>query len=622
MPRTEKKFGYVSQPETQEFKQIVPSVASATTLNVLINIAARSAAEITASVFTAAPPSNLTVVSENSSASIALTSVSSTTSVANLGATLNGITFNRTSTGSPSLAVVWNSGAASPYNPCVASVSNNILTPISTSVSGFTANIGRGPMDPDFVNGRGDFSVHPSAYGSVFLNEDLGIFTRRGTVTGQIATVSSTPSISVVQSLLTTGSNFQRGTYCLEQGTTTTHGYGYSLFANSLTDGSNATTWGLDVVSEDAGTVTTGRITFTANTSGTDLATRRAVRGLSFFSASDFNPVYSEYAFSHPTATTSDNTYYGMVSTSASTTIGSVTLPPVESTAGIRIVSSTSTDRIRRMFDGSISYPPAPTGVTVPTDHTKNQVVSVKFSPNGNYLAIAYYRATDATSTATSVVVVYERDVLGNYSHIDSSGTVFPVPPVNNDCMQWSSDGGSVIVMSHITTASTNGFDIRVWAPDGITALKNIPTSNVVSWTNSWTKAPPAKHAISPSIGSTSIGESSGTITQNLGTVGNTPHCLYSFRSSSGAPLIVVSGGRSGGNASGITKQDINYTLTGIISGGQHSGYSQTVVGAYSLQAGSIAQISNIILSPGESLHIESSTDDSVDISAYGVEIT
>ncbi len=621
MPRKEKQFGYVSQPPVQEFKEIVPSVASATTLNVLINIAARSATQITASVFTAAPPNNLTIVSENSSALIAFTSVSSTTSIGGQTTTINGIVFNRTSTGSPSLAVVPNPGVASPYNPIVASVSDKILTAISTSVSGLSGDVSRFIMDPDFQNGRGDFSVHPSAFGSVFLNEDLGIFTRRNSARGQIATVTPTPSISVLGTLTDTpGHNF-RGTYCLEQGTTTTHGYGYCLFAFDLTDGSNTSVWGLDVVSEDNGTLTTGRISFTANTSATNLATRRAVRGLSFFSASDFNPVYSEYAFSHPTATTADNTYYGMVSTSASTTIGSITLPADASSAGIRIVSSTSTNRIRRMFDGAISYPPAPTGVTVPTDHSKNQVVSVKFSPNGNYLAIAYYRATNASSTDTSVVVVYERGVSGEYTHIASSGTVFPVPPVNNDCMQWSSDGGAVIVMNHTTTFG-NGFEIRGWAPPGVTTSANIPTSRVTSWTNSWTKAPPAKHAISPSIGSTGIAVSQGTITQSLGTVGITPHRLYSFRASSGEPILVVSGGRSGGNASGNVKYDINYTLTGTISGGNYSGYSQTVVGAYSVTSGSVNQISNIILSPGESLQVESSVGDAADISAYGVEIT
>ena len=620
MPRTEKKFGYVSQPGTQEFKEIVPSVASATTLNVLINIAAKSATQITASVFTATPPSNLSVVSENSSASIGFTSVSSTTAVGAITSGLNGIVFNRTSTGSPSRAVVWRPGASSPYSPCIASVADGHLTSISDSVSAFSNDINRFAMDPDYNNGRGDFSERPSAFGSVFLNEDLGIFTRRDSPTGQVGTVSPTAVVTVLSTLPSTSNYDFDGTYCIEAGTTTTHGYGYTLFATDKTGGSNTSIWGLDVVSENAGTVTTGRISFTANTSATNLATRRAVRGLSFFSASDFNPVYSEYVFSHPTATTADNTYYGMVSTSASTTIGSITLPADASNAGFRIVSSTGTNRIRRMFDGDVSYPPAPTGVTVPTDHSKNQVVSAKFSPNGNYLAIAYYRSTDATSTATSVVVVYARDGGGNYTHLASSGTVFPVPPVNNDCMRWTPDGGAVIVMNHATTGT--GFEIRGWAPGGVTASKNIATSVISSWTGSWTKAPPAKHAISPSVGSTGIGSVSGTITQSFGTVSITAHGLYCYPSSSGTPIFTVSGGRSGGNTSGVAKYDPKNTITGIISGSNYSGYAQTVIGAYSVTAGSVNQISNIILSPGESLQVESSVGNAADISAYGVEIT
>ena len=620
MPRTEKKFGYVPQAPVQEFKEIVPSVASATTLNVLINIAARSATQITASVFTAAPPNNLTIVSENSSASIAFTSVSSTTAVGSITSGLNGIVFNRTSAGYPSRAVVWNPGAGNPYNPCVASVSDGHLTSISDSVSGLSSSINRFAMDPDFQNGRGDFSQNPSASGSVFLNEDLAIFTRRNSATGEVATVSATGSISVLSTLPATAGYYFRGTYCLEQGTTTTHGYGYSMFANDANNGSNTSIWGLDVVSENAGTLTTGRISFTANTSATNLSTRRAVRGMSFFSSSDFNPVYSEYVFSHPTATTADNTYYGMVSTSASTTINSITLPADASYAGIRIVSSTSTNRIRRMFDGAISYPPAPTGVTVPTDHSKNQVVSTKFSPNGKYLAVAYYRDTNATSTATSVVVVYERGVSGEYTHVASSGTVFPVPPVNNDCMQWTPDGGAVIVMNHSTTSY--GFEVRGWSPTGVTSSGNIPTSTITSWTASWTKAPPAKHAISPSVGSTRIGAVSGTVSQSFGTVGITAHALYCYPSSSGSVLLTVTGGRSGGNQSNVAKYDPKYTISGTISGSNYSGYSQTVLGAYSVTAGSVNQISNIILSPGESLQIESSVGSAADVSAYGVEIT
>jgi hypothetical protein len=50
--------------------------------------------------------------------------------------------------------------------------------------------------------------------------------------------------------------------------------------------------------------------------------------------------------------------------------------------------------------------------------------------------------------------------------------------------------------------------------------------------------------------------------------------------------------------------------------------YVNTVAQDLSIQDGETIQISNIVVEPGEKVYVESSTPDSVDVTAYGVEIS
>ena len=176
--------------------------------------------------------------------------------------------------------------------------------------------------------------------------------------------------------------------------------------------------------------------------------------------------------------------------------------------------------------------------------------------------------------------------------------------------------------MSHITTAGTGGYNLYIWTP-GVTSEATIGSSNVTTaWTVGWTKNPPAKVAIAPSVYSTKITSSSGSVSQSFGTVANTMKALYCYASPTGAPVISVTGGRSGGNNAGNAKYDVKYSVSGSVGSGAYPGYSNTVIASLPVSAGSIVQVSNIIVPPGDTLYLESSSSGSVDIEASGIEIT
>jgi hypothetical protein len=372
------------------------------------------------------------------------------------------------------------------------------------------------------------------------------------------------------------------------------------------------------MISESSGIPSDGTIVFDVTTSSVLMT---AIRGASFFLASDYNSVYPLYAFSHPTATSADNFWYGKVSVSASTNIGSVTLPAGPSNAGFRLVdtSSTTSANIRKIFDGTITYPAAPTGVNVPSDHSKNQVVSLKFSPNGKYLAVAYRRSGDITSASDAAIVIYSRQIDGSYTYTTNSGTNITRCPKTTDSMAWTADSGGIIVLND--TSAALEARVQLWRT-GLDSDPSIAQSVTTSWTSNWTKSPPAKSLVSPSTRSAKLGTFSGSIVSQHNTISNAANCILSYPLTGGDTLISTVVVRSGGNDSGVSNIIFQRTISGSIGSGTYPGYVNTFVSGLSNLSGSLTQVSNIVVSPGESLHVESSTGNSVDISASGVEIT
>jgi hypothetical protein len=629
MPRTEKRFGDVSQPAAETFYEIVPA-SNTSTRNVLINIAGRSSGNVTVSAFTSAPQEP----SQYSTVNISLSGV--TTPTFNTGS--NGMIINKTTSGIPSHGIVFNPGPSGypleivsisgSSQSILAAVNGTSLSTNATRFNGYIIDTTTTGFDADYSESR------PFSFPSAFLNDNLFVLTYPVELSFATATSAanssyfvgnftniSTASISTIARR--GGVSGSTGWYGLSVlgPSNSTSALGYAVFSNlspMATTPSTAGVWGLQMISESSGIPSDGTIVFGVTTSSVSMT---AIRGASFFIASDYNSVYPLYAFSHPTATSADNFWYGQVSASASTNIGSVTLPADPSNAGFRLVdtSSTTSANIRKIFDGTITYPAAPTGVNVPSDHSKNQVASLKFSPNGKYLAVAYRRSGDITSSSDAVVVIYSRQNDGSYTYSTNSGTNITRSPKTTDSMAWTADSGGIIVLND--TSVSNQYRVQLWKT-GLDSESSISQSLVTSWTDNWTKSPPAKSLISPSSRSAKLGTFSGDIVSTYSTAFNGAAFLLSYPLPLGDTLISTVPTRTGGNDSGSSNVIFQTTINGSIGSGTYPGYVNTFVSELPNLSGSLTQVSNIVVSPGESLHVESSTGDSVDISASGVEIT
>jgi hypothetical protein len=547
---------------------------------------------------------------------------------------------NKTSSGVPSHGIVFNPGEAG-YPLEIVSISGSSQSTLisingETAISSAATRLGGLPFSAGAGNFDGDYGEdRPISFSSAFLNDNLFVLTRQMQIAASSATSASNSNYYLGNfTNISTGTISQiarrgglGGVSTLFFGlsvlgpSNSTSALGYAMFSNLstlATTPSVSGVWGLQMISESSGIPSDGTIRFDVSTASVSMT---PIRGLSFFLASDYNSVYPLYAFSHPTAPAANNFWYGQVSGSASTNIGNVTLPLDPSNAGFRLVdtSSTTSADIRKIFDGVITYPAAPTGVNVPSDHSKNQVVSLKFSPNGKYLAVAYRRSGDITSASDAAIVIYSRQIDGSYTYTTNSGTNITRCPKTTDSMAWTADSGGIIVLND--TSAALEARVQLWRT-GLDSEPSIAQSVATSWTNNWTKSPPAKSLVSPSTRSAKLGTFSGSIVSQHSTVSNAANCILSYPTTSGDTLISTVVVRSGGNASGVSNIIFERTISGSIGSGTYPGYVNTFVSELPNLSGSLTQVSNIVVSPGESLHVESSTGNSVDISASGVEIT
>jgi len=628
MPRTEKRFGDVSQPAAETFYEIVPA-SNTSTRNVLINIAGRGTANVTVSAFTSAPQET----SSDSRINISLDGTANLTK--NNGA--NGMIVNKTSSGVPSIGLIFEPSSSPTVS--VVSISEEVQSEIRNfnGETGLAYNVTRfncDSIDSGSSSQNGDYGLsRPISFSSAFFNETLFVATENGDIA--LNTDTSTSNATYVLANFT---DLSTGIFTVISrrgglnGSTALHGIsvlgpssstsalGYALFSSS--SALNNTTlndkWGLQMISESSDVISEGTISFNVSTS---TATMSIIRGASFFLASDYNSVHPVYAFSHPTAAGADNSWYGQVSSSASTNIGSVTLPLDPSNAGFRLVdtSTTTSDDIRKIFDGTITYPAAPTGVNVPSDHSKNQVVSIKFSPNGKYLAVAYRRPADITSASDAAIVIYSRQNDGSYTYSANSGTDITRCPKATDAMAWTADSGGIIVLND--TSVSDQARVQLWRT-GLDSEKSISRSEATSWENNWTKYPPAKSLTFPSLGVSKLGSFSGSISLSVSTLHNAGNALLCYPLSGGDTLVSIVPVDTGGRQSDYGNLIINRTISGSIGSGTYPGYVNTFVPSVYSANGSITQVSNIVVNPGESLYVQSDTGDSVDISASGVEIT
>jgi hypothetical protein len=637
MPRTEKRFGVVNQPSLTAVEELVPSAA--TTRNVLINASARSAAVISAAIYSGAYSAPST--------SVALSPGSSSINMAN-GSTIAG--------GNQPTAL-WRFGKGSSWN-------NTFAWGSASDTSGFVAvNQSTGSAmytTQTFAAHTGD-----NYWRNVFDREvqfkgaNSGAGIDRPKLNNCYVAVSDTKAIGIAANMATTASGdlFDVSTISHTVGTSFTETAGgvgqtslqgvgaagtHTAAAYALQDGVGYLMHsGTDqVYTNTSGRVGLGIYIYSDSSASFDKRAfwncdgtvgKESGYALAYFVASDYNSTHGVFAFSQPSTTT----LWSNISPTSSTSFpAAYALPADAAPAGFRIVSNSNTvaPTDTNFLTGAITYPAAPTGVDVPVRSLTRvfQVAAVKFSPDGERVAVAYSRNYSGTGNTNSVVVVYTRQNDGTWLHTASSGSALRYMPDSPDCMAWSPDGGVIAIAASsstgtITLASTESYFIDLWAVGEIGAINN---SAVTSWTVASSKYPDLPQYIAPKSGTSTVG--SVTINANVIT-GGSPSSSYTIRSvapfttTTGAPPTVVA--TIGGTVlTSAFRQLQGYVMQGAgtvgTTGVPAVNYVTSVVNDLSLTQGQTTQVSNIVLGSGERLYVGSSTSDSVDISAHGIEST
>jgi hypothetical protein len=316
----------------------------------------------------------------------------------------------------------------------------------------------------------------------------------------------------------------------------------------------------------------------------------------------DQNPVHGEFAALNGTIALTDPTLFCVTNGSGAGTAVGV------SSAGFRIVDNSkgAQDGGLAYLTGGYTYPAAPTGVTVPS--AQIPTVSVRFSPNGKYLAVAYDRDYSSTGDTNSVVVIYTRQSNGTYLHTHSSGNKISYRPEHFDAMVWTPDSSGVIV---------RGIDDKIyaWYPGvagtGLSYL-SVTYSGVYPNTPAFGAQIDGNSATSAmTIGS---GSSNGGITFFTNQTGK----LYGFVYPIYGPSM------SGGSVLQQTQSThhgthFNITASGTLSA---NNYVNTVANGMPIATGGVAQITGIVLEANERLEVDATTGGRLNVNAYGVEIS
>lgn len=638
MPRTEKRFGVVNQPASTAVEELVPSAA--TTRNLLINATARSAAVIAAAVYSGA-------FSNDATANVSVSPSAATINMSNASAlSTNALTgMHLFGKGTWSNVFSWNTGATSGLLAVDQPTGSYRYS--TTSFTAFTGdNYWRNVFDNNIQfkaanSGSGTANVPKlnNCYVAVSNTKAIGIGANQNTsVTAgsdmfDSSDISHTVGSSFTETAGGVGQTAIQGTgdvgkhaggaYALQDGvgyllhggtnyiyetTSGRVGLGIYIYSNSSASFQKRAFWNCDG--------TAGKVSGYA---------------LAYFVASDYNSTHGVFAFSQPSTTTA---WSNISPTSSTSWPAGYALPSAAAPAGFRIVSNSGTTEPDVNFlTGDITYPAAPTGVDVPALSVNRmfQVCSVKFSPEGGRVAVAYSRNYSGTGNTNSVVVVYTRQNDGTWTHTASSGSAIRYMPDTPDCMAWSPDGGYIAIAANTSTSTseilaTASYHIDLWAVGG--GSSTISNSLITSWTVAASKYPDFIPYTSPKSGTASINAvtiNANTITGGSANNNYTLRCIAAFTSSTSIPGSVVA------TIDNVTQTSAHRSLQGYVmqpngtvgtSGQPATNYVTSVVSDLSLTAGQTSQVSNIVLGSGERLYVSSSTSNSVDISAHGVEST
>jgi hypothetical protein len=319
----------------------------------------------------------------------------------------------------------------------------------------------------------------------------------------------------------------------------------------------------------------------------------------------EFNPSSAQFAVSTPTTNTTSVRGTSIQTQAGTVATGFPNWPlGANASAGFRIVNqaASGTTIIARLLNGTITYPAAPTGVDVP--NIERPLVGLKFSPDGNKLAVWYNRDYTGTGNTNSVLVIYTKGAGDVWTHTYSSGATLPFRLKRSCAFDWSADS---TIICYVDTQNV----ARMISFGGSASL----TNNVITVVGA-----------SPTL-------NTGTIASPVSHVNG----LFTNTVTSSAPMEVCRiPSTDNTNRFAITKRQNNvfFTLpngnggavssvTGVTTGsGTVNNYVGTVAQQIPLSLGNVTQVSGVVLEAGEKLSVQATTGSRADVAAYGVEIS
>jgi len=655
MARTEKKFGQVQDPAANINNEIVAS--SLNRRNVVINITARSSANVSITTFTAAPsytasgvaidPSDIKYQKNNVTGRS--TEYNYIKGMSVFPGTNSALVFHGTAASTnigDNMAVSWveldptssddliQSPPYSTVNAFGAGSIHNLISFYEFALG----NIGvASPYQTSTVNdGR---TVYSSPFKMLNTYAGVVISGSTGTAMAGTTTVATTINVSrgtsawdtsnISTSVITSGSKRLHSISVVSSTTTNKQ----AVIANSslitLTYATSALS-PMDVfIASSTSTATSGDITWDkvswpASAGGT---INNVLSGKEAFVTMDYNESRDVYAISHANITNtigSDNSRYWSTPSTATS------FPGERAPAGFRIATVTATAASPfpyRFMYSSNQFPSAPSGVNVPqiSQIRGPQVVSLKFSPDGNHLAAMYNQDYSGTGNTFSVAVIYSVDSAGNWNHTYSSGSSILYRGGNQESMLWLPDSSGIVIISGDSVFDTSRY-VQFWCPIKGKIGYVHSSSTVKRGISRYQKSPRITSAFSIGTSTQSV---DGVTRSSI--LDQTPGAVISANIITSATrpgrLVYCTMERSSSNAYDAYKTQLKYIdleTVAVIgdSGSSAPGYINTVAQDIYMEPGKTVQISNIVLEAGESLYIESDTGDAIDATAYGVEIS